>query len=116
MRNASVTELRKSIMRIRRRRSPRGRRYDANLRQQIVAHTLAERSKGISVRSTASSLRLAYPTLLLWLQSRANGFREVEVKKAAPAREAAGLLLVTAQGHRVDAEPRGCGVFVGVFG
>jgi len=102
MQRASTVALRKEVARVRRRRKSQGRRYPADLRRQIVAHVVSSRSKGVSVRSTAESLGLSYPTLLGWLQAAPNGFRSVAVKGPAPECAAPALRLVTAQGHRVE--------------
>ncbi len=102
MRRASTAKLRNAVARVRRRRKCQGRRYPADLRRQIVTYVVLGRSKGMSVRSTAASLGLSYPTLLGWLQATPNGFRSVAVKEPAPEPEAPALRLVTAQGHRVE--------------
>lgn len=103
MQKPLIAKLRNAVARVRRRRKFQGRRYPADLRQQIVAHVVFERSKGVSVRSMAASLGLSYPTLLSWLQAARSGFRSVAVKEPAPEeREAQALRLVTAQGHRVE--------------
>ena len=102
MRRASTVKLRNAITRIRRGRKAQGRRYPADLRQKIVAHVISERSRGVSIRSTATSLGLSYPTLLGWLQAAPNGFRSVALKEPTPEREAPSMRLVTAQGHRVE--------------
>jgi transposase-like protein len=101
MRRASTAKLRNAVARVRRRRESQGRRYPADLRQEIVTHVVLARSKGTSVRSTAESLGLSYPTLLGWLQAAPNGFRSVAVKEPRPE-PAPALRLVTAQGHRVE--------------
>ena len=72
MRRASTVKLRNAVTRIRRGRKAQGRRYPADLRQQIVAHVVSERSKGVSVRSIAESLGLSYPTLQGWLRAAPN--------------------------------------------
>ena len=102
MRRASTVKLRNAVTRIRRGGKAQGRRYPADLRQQIVAHVVSERSKGVSVRSSAGSLGLSYPTLQGWLQAAPKGFRSVAVKEATPERETRAMRLVTAQGHRVE--------------
>ncbi len=102
MRRVSTAKLRNAVTRVCRRRKSQGRRYPADLREQIVAHVVFEHSKGVSVRSTAMSLGLSYPTLLGWLQAEPSGFRAVAVKGSMPEREAPALRLVTAQGHRVE--------------
>jgi transposase-like protein len=102
MRKASTAKLRNAVTRVRRRRKSQGRRYPADLRRQIVTHVVSERWKGVSVRSTARSLGLTYPTLLGWLQAAPNGFRSVAVKEPPPKRETPAMRLVTAQGHRVE--------------
>ena len=102
MRRASTVKLRNAVTRIRRGRKPQGRRYPADLRQQIVAHVVSERSKGVSVRSIAESLGLSYPTLQGWLRAAPNGFRSVAVKEATAECETRAMRLVTAQGHRVE--------------
>ena len=102
MRRASTVKLRNAVTRIRRGRKAQGRRYPADLRQQIVAHVVSERSKGVRVRSTAESLGLSYPTLQGWLRAAPKGFRSVAVKEATPERETRAMRLVTAQGHRVE--------------
>jgi transposase-like protein len=102
MRRASTASLRNAVARVRRRRKSQGRRYPADLRQQIVTHVVFTRSRGVSVRSTAASLGLSYATLLGWLQAAPNGFRSVAVKAPTPGPEAPALRLVTAQGHRVE--------------
>ena len=100
MRRASTVKLRNAVTRIRRGRKAQGRRYPADLRQQIVAHVVSERSRGVSVRSTAESLGLSYPTLQGWLRAAPNGFRSVAVVPAE--RETRAMRLVTVQGHRVE--------------
>ena len=102
MQEASTAKLRIAVAGVCRRRKSQGRRYPSDLRQQIVTHVVSERSKGVSIRSTAISLGLSYPTLLGWLQAEPNGFRSVAVKERAPGCEAPALRLVTAQGHRVE--------------
>jgi transposase-like protein len=102
MRRVLSAKLRSAVIRVRRGRKFQGRRYPAELRREIVAHVVSERSKGLSVRSTATSLGLSYPTLLGWLQAEPNGFRSVAVKEPTPEREALAMRLVTAQGHRVE--------------
>jgi transposase-like protein len=102
MSRASIAKLRNAVARVRRGRGPQSRRYPADLRQQIVTHVASARSQGVSVRLTAESLGLSYPTLLGWLQAEPNGFRTVAVKEAAPESEAPALRLVTAQGHCVE--------------
>ena len=102
MRRASTAKLRNAVARVRRRLKSQGRRYPADLREQIVTHVVAMRSKGVSVRSTAASLGLSYPTLLGWLQAAPNGFRSVAVKEPTPESEIPALRLVTVQGHRVE--------------
>lgn len=102
MPRASTTKLRNAVARVRRGRKSQGRRYPADLRQQIVTHVVSARSKGTSVRSTAASLGLSYPTLLGWLQAAPNGFRSVAVKELPPEPEAPALRLVMAQGHLVE--------------
>lgn len=102
MRRASIVQLRQAVARVRRGRPSQGRRYPADLQGRIVAHVVAERSKDVSIRSTAASLGLSYPTLLGWLQAAPNGFRSVAVKDPVPEPEAPALRLVTAQGHRVE--------------
>lgn len=99
---SSTIKLRKAVARVGRGRGPRGRRYPEDLRRQIVSHTMAARSSGTSVRSTAASLGLSYPTLLGWLQAAPSGFRSVAVKEPAAEPEGPRLRLVTAQGHRVE--------------
>ena len=102
MRRAPTVKLRKAVTRIRRGRKAQGRRYPADLRQQIVAQVVSERSRGVSVRSTAESLGLSYATLQGWLRAAPKGFRSVAVKEARPERETRAMHLVTAQGHRVE--------------
>ena len=102
MRRTSTAKLRNAVARVRRGRGSQSRRYPADLRRQIVGHVVAARSEGVSVRSTAASLGLSYPTLLGWLQATPNGFRSVAVTEPAPEPETATLRLVTAQGHRVE--------------
>ena len=102
MRRASTDKLRDAVTQVRRGRKAQGRRYPADLRQQIVAHVVSARSKGVSVRSSAASLGLSYPTLQGWLQTAPKGFRSVAVKEATPERETRAMRLVTAQGHRVE--------------
>ncbi len=102
MRKASTAKLRSAVTRVRRHHKFQGRRYPADLRQQIVAHVISERSKGVSVRSTAESLGLSYPTLQGWVQAAPKGFRSVAMKEATPERETQAMRLVTAQGHRVE--------------
>ena len=106
MRRASSAKLRSAVTRVRRGRKAQGRRYPADLRQQIVAHVVFERSKGVSVRSTAESLGLSYPTLQGWLRAAPKGFRSVAVKEASPERETRAMRLVTAQGHHVEGVSR----------
>jgi len=100
MSRASIAKLRAAVARVRRRRGSQSRRYPADLRQQVVAHAVSAKSRGVSVRSTAESLGLSYPTLRGWVQAEPNGFRAVAVKEPEP--EASELRLVTAQGHRVE--------------
>lgn len=102
MRRASITKLRNAVTRVRRRRKYQGRRYPADLREEIAGHVAFERSKGVSVRSTAISLGLSYPTVLGWLEAEPSGFRAVAVKESIPKLEASAMRLVTAQGHRVE--------------
>ena len=102
MQRVSTAKLRNAVRRVCRGRKFQGRRYPTDLREQIVAHVVLERSKGVSVRSTAMSLGLSYPTLLGWLQAEPNGFRSVAVKEPTPERETPAMRLVTAQGHRVE--------------
>lgn len=102
MRKASTAKLRNAVVQVRRRRGSQSRRYPSDLRQQIVTHVVSARSRGVSVRSTAASLGLSYPTLLGWLQAAPNGFRSVAVKEPTPEPEAHSLCLITAQGHRVE--------------
>ena len=103
MSSSSTAILRRAVARIRRRRGSRSRRYPADLRQQIVTHVVSSRSKGVSVRSTAESLGLSYPTVLGWLRAIPNGFRSVAVKSSVSEPETPpALRLVTAQGHRVE--------------
>jgi transposase-like protein len=102
MRRESTAKLRSAVARVSRRRVPQGRRYPADLRRRIVSHVVSERSKGVSVRSTATSLGLSYPTLLGWLQAAPNGFRSVAVRQATRDPQATAIRLVTAQGHRVE--------------
>jgi transposase-like protein len=102
MRRASTDKRRDAVTQVRRGRKAQGRRYPADLRQQIVAHVVSARSKGVSVRSSAASLGLSYPTLQGWLQTAPKGFRSVAVKEATPERETRAMRLVTAQGHRVE--------------
>jgi len=102
MQRASTVKLRDAVTRIRGCRKAQGRRYPADLRQQIVAHVVSERSKGVSVWSTAESLGLSYPTLQGWVQAGPRGFRSVAVKETTPERETRAMRLVTAQGHRVE--------------
>ena len=102
MRHGSTAKLRSAIARVCHRREWQGRRYPGDLRRRIVVHVVAERSKGVSIRSTAASLGLSYPTLLGWLQAEPNGFRSVAVKTSEPDPASPVLRLVTAQGHRVE--------------
>ncbi len=102
MQRVSITRLRNAVVRVRRRCKSQGRRYPADLRQQIVAHVVSERSKGVSVRSTAESLGLSYPTLLGWLQAAPSGFRSVALKEPTLGGESQAMRLVTVQGHRVE--------------
>jgi transposase-like protein len=102
MRRVSTAKLRNAVTRVRRGRKFQGRRYPADLRREIVAHVVSERSKGVSVRSTATSLGLSYPTLLGWLQAEPNGFRSVAMREPTAGRETAAMRLVTVQGHRVE--------------
>lgn len=102
MRNGSTAKLRSAVARVCHRRKPQGRRYPEDLRRRIVAHVISERSKGVSVHSTATSLGVSHPTLLGWLQTESNGFRSVAVRPSAPEGETATLCLVTPQGHRVE--------------
>ena len=66
----------------------------------------------MSVRSTAASLGLSYPTLLGWLQAVPNGFRSVAVKQETPDPQATAIRLVTAQGHCVEGLSREDVVFL----
>ena len=102
MRNRSIAKLRSAVGRACHRRKSQGRRYPDDLRRRIVAHVISERSKGVSVRSTAESLGLSYPTLQGWVQAAPKGFRSVAMKEATPERETQAMRLVTAQGHRVE--------------
>lgn len=102
MRRASTGKLRNAVARVRRRHGSQSRRYPADLREQIVTHVVSARSKGVSIRSTAESLGLSYPTLLGWLQAAPSGFRSVAVKESTPERAAPAMCLVTVQGHRVE--------------
>jgi transposase-like protein len=86
MRRVSTAKLRNAVTRVRRGRKFQGRRYPADLRREIVAHVVSERSKGVSVRSTATSLGLSYPTLLGWLQAEPNGFRSVAMREPTAGR------------------------------
>ena len=104
--------MRHAVTRVRRGRKVQGRRYPADLRHQIIAYAIAERSRGVSVRSTAESLGLSYPTLQGWMQAAPKGFRSVAVKASAPERAASALRLFTAQGHRVEGLSREDVVFL----
>lgn len=67
-----------------------------------MTHVVSLRSKGVSVRSTAESLGLSYPTVLGWLRATPNGFRSVAVKDPVSEPVTPALRLVTAEGHRVE--------------
>lgn len=93
--------LERQIRQVQRGRDPRARRYDSELRKAVAAHALAERSRGVSVRSTAFTLNLPYQTLQVWLQSQPESFREV-AKTPDPAASHGDLRVITAQGHRIE--------------
>jgi len=95
-------QLRQAIRQVQRQRNPKRRRYDPELRRRVIAHVLAERSRGRSARSTATDLCLSYHTLHTWLQSRSRGFRVVATRPSEAPAPRAELRLILAQGHRVE--------------
>ena len=102
MESRSRADLRRAIAQIRRQRKRQARRYPADLRRGVIAHVVSEQARGISVRLTAESLGLSYPTVLGWLPNAAKRFRAVAVKSSEPPGQTSALSLVTAQGHRVE--------------
>jgi hypothetical protein len=102
MKQTTVEELRRAIQEVHRQAEPTGRRYALELRRSAIAYTLSERSRGESIRSTASSLSLPYKTLWRWVQSRPGGFRPVAPATTITSSSGSGIELVTAQGHRVE--------------
>jgi hypothetical protein len=69
MRNEPTAKLHAAIAQVHCGHETRGRCYPEDLRRRIVAHVVAERSKGVSMVSTARSLGVPYQTLLGWMQA-----------------------------------------------
>lgn len=98
-----VGKLRRAIARVHRQRNPKRRRYGSEIRRAVASYAVAQRSRGVSARSTAASLGLPYKTLCFWLQGQPNGFRAVAVaQRGKPEPERSELVWITAQGHRVE--------------
>jgi len=96
----AVRRLRLAIARVCRQKNGRRRRYPTTLRQSVVDHARAEVNRGVSVRATAASLGLPYPTLVGWMPSGGAGrFRTVTVGAKA---DDPALRLVTPQGCRIE--------------
>ena len=86
-------------------RRGRGVRYPEALRVEAVACAREGLASGVSLREVASRLGIGMPTLSRWLEQGRVGLREVEVlEPVLPAGRAvgAGVVLVTASGHRVE--------------
>ena len=75
-------------------------RCPVGLRAEAIEYAKDRRSRGDGVAKIAGELGVSESGLLRWLRSTGAGFREVRIRPESSS--AAGLVLVTPRGYRLE--------------
>jgi len=98
-----ASRLRLRIRQLTRGKQPRGRRYPASLRAEVVALARARQAEGVAVARIARELGLGARTLALWMGRERPALRRVRLVREPEAAAGPGLPVVhTPTGLRVE--------------
>ena len=103
--NDAIRQLRSEARQLARAKLPTAIRYPVTFRAAVAAVTRTQLDQGASMNRVAGALGVPVQSLTRWLQQNAPpGLRPVTVRPepAPPAPPAAGPVLVTPQGVRVE--------------
>lgn len=100
--NAAIRRLRSEARQLTRGKVPTAIRYPAPFRAAAATLTRTQLDQGISVHRVAGALGLPARSLTRWLQQSAPSVLRPVMVRPEPASPAAGPVLVTPQGLRIE--------------